>query len=150
MDKVKCIVVGAGPAGSGCAYALAKKGIEVVLLERGRTPGEKNVASFVILTPVLEYMIPDYRERAPLERNITRADTVFIGKNDVKVFQDQSYNYLDKPVCFSAFRGKFDAWFAGEAKHAGAQLITGMTVTDLIFDNKKVVGVKVGEGVVGV
>jgi len=143
MDKVKCIVVGAGPSGSACAYTLAKKGIEVVLLERGRTPGEKNVAAFVLITPVLDYLIPDWRERAPLERRIRRYDTVSIGRNDIKEFRDTTCS--EAPVVFSAFRGKLDAWFAQEAVNAGAELITGMTVTDLIFDNNKVVGVKVGD-----
>ena len=125
MDKVSCIVVGAGPAGAACAHALAKKGIEVVLLERGSQPGEKNVASFVIITPVLEYLIPDFRDKAPLERNIIRFETVAIGKHDYKVFQNQSYNFIDKPICYTAFRGPFDAWFAREAVGAGAELVTG-------------------------
>lgn len=50
MDKVECIVVGAGPAGAACALGLARKGIETVLLERGQEAGEKNVASFVLFT----------------------------------------------------------------------------------------------------
>jgi electron transfer flavoprotein-quinone oxidoreductase len=145
MDKVSCIVVGAGPAGAACAHALARKGIEVVLLERGREPGEKNVASFVLLTPVLEYLIPDFRDKAPLERNIIRFETVTIGKSDVKVFQNQSYNFIDNPFCYSAFRGPFDAWFAQEAVNAGANLIAGATVTDLIHDQGRVVGVRVGD-----
>jgi electron transfer flavoprotein-quinone oxidoreductase len=145
MDKVSCIVVGAGPAGAACAHALARKGIEVVMLERGSEPGEKNVASFVILTPVLEYLIPDFRDKAPLERNIIRFETVSIGNKDVKVFQNVSYNFIDNPYCYSAFRGPFDAWFAQEAVSAGAELVTGMTVTDLIYDQNRVVGVKVGE-----
>lgn len=145
MDKVKCVVVGAGPAGAACAHALARKGIEVVLLERGSVPGEKNVASFVILTPVLEYFIPDFRDRAPLERNIIRFETATIGKYDYKVFQDQSYNFIDNPICYTAFRRPFDAWFAQEAVDAGAELVTGMTVTDLIYDQGRVVGVRVGE-----
>jgi electron transfer flavoprotein-quinone oxidoreductase len=145
MDKVKCIVVGAGPAGAACAHALARKGIEVVLLERGNEPGEKNVASFVVLTPVLEYLIPDFRDRAPLERNIIRFEAATIGKRDYKVFLNQSYNFIDEPICYTAFRGPFDAWFAQEAVDAGAELVTGMTVTDLIHDQGRVVGVRVGE-----
>jgi flavin-dependent dehydrogenase len=54
MDKVHCIVAGGGPAGAACAYGLSKKGIETVLIERGRSPGEKNVAPVVLFTDVLE------------------------------------------------------------------------------------------------
>ncbi|MCF8070415.1 MAG: FAD-dependent oxidoreductase [Desulfobacterales bacterium] len=145
MDKVTCIVVGAGPAGSACAYTLAKKGIEVVLLERGRRPGEKNVAGFVLFTSVLEHLIPDFRKRAPLERNVTRFDTVDINCGSVKTFHDYNYNFIDDPISFTAFRSKFDNWFAREAVKAGAELITGMTVTDLIIENDRVVGVKIDD-----
>lgn len=145
MEKVKSIVVGAGPAGSACAYTLAKKGIEVVLLERGQTPGEKNVAGFVLFTPVLEYLIPDCRDKAPTERNITRFDFIDIDGNDFRIFQNYYHSYRDDPICFSAFRSKFDAWLATEAENAGAELVAGVTVTDLILDGGRVVGVKVGD-----
>jgi electron transfer flavoprotein-quinone oxidoreductase len=85
MDKTTCIVVGAGPAGAACAYALATKGIETVLLERGREPGEKNVAAFVLFTDVLEHLIPDFMDDAPFERNIVRTDQVLLGEKDAKL-----------------------------------------------------------------
>jgi electron transfer flavoprotein-quinone oxidoreductase len=145
MDKVKSIVVGAGPAGSACAYTLAKKGIDVVLLERGQAPGEKNVAGFVLFTPVLEHLIPDWRDRAPTERNITRFDTVDTDGKDFRLFQNYYSSYRDDPICFSAFRSKFDAWLAAEAESVGAELVTGVTVTDLIVDDDRVVGVRVDD-----
>jgi electron transfer flavoprotein-quinone oxidoreductase len=145
MEKVKSIVVGAGPAGSACAYTLAKKGIEVVLLERGQAPGEKNVAGFVLFTPVLEYLIPDCRDKAPTERNITRLDTIDTDGNDYRISQNYFFGYRNDPICFSAFRSKFDAWFAAEAVDAGADLVTGVTVTDLIVDDGRVVGIRAGE-----
>ncbi|WP_243545136.1 FAD-dependent oxidoreductase [Pseudodesulfovibrio tunisiensis] len=40
-DKFDAIVVGAGLAGSTCAYLLAKAGLEVVVVERGNFPGAK-------------------------------------------------------------------------------------------------------------
>jgi electron transfer flavoprotein-quinone oxidoreductase len=145
MEKVKSIVVGAGPAGSACAYTLARKGIEVTLLERGQIPGEKNVAGFVLFTPVLECLIPDFRDKAPVERNISRFDLIDTDGNDYKVYQNYYHSYRDDPICFSAFRSKFDAWLASEAENAGADLITGVTVTDLIFDDGRVVGVRVDD-----
>ena len=42
-EKFDVIVVGAGPAGTACAYTLAKAGVNVLLLERGEYPGSKNV-----------------------------------------------------------------------------------------------------------
>jgi electron transfer flavoprotein-quinone oxidoreductase len=42
-DKFTAIVVGAGPAGSTAAFLLAKEGHEVILVEKGTTPGSKNM-----------------------------------------------------------------------------------------------------------
>jgi len=145
MDKVTCIVVGAGPAGSTCAFALAQKGIETVLLERGRVPGEKNVASFVLYISVLEKLIPNFRQDLPVERNIVRTDFMYCGKHDTKSLQSYNYRYIDNPMAFTAFRRKFDSWLAQKAADAGVQLINSMKVTDLIKDEGQVVGIKVGQ-----
>ena len=40
-DKFDVIIVGAGPAGSACAYTLAKAGKNVLVIERGDTRGVK-------------------------------------------------------------------------------------------------------------
>jgi len=47
-ERFDCVVVGAGPAGTTCAYTLAKAGLSVVLLERGETPGSKNVMGGIL------------------------------------------------------------------------------------------------------
>lgn len=143
MDKVRCIIVGAGPAGSACALALARKGIETVLIERGRDPGDKSVASFVLFPGVLKHLLPNYRDEAPLERSVTGFTFWQLGKTDLLNFQTNNYQYLDDPVGFTAFKSRFDAWFAGKATEAGVELITGRTVTDLIIEDKRIIGIKV-------
>lgn len=145
MEKTTCIVVGAGPAGSACALSLARKGIETVVLERGRVPGEKNVSSFVLYMEELKRLIPDWKDDLPVERNIIRTDQAIFTGDDVKMITSYNYKCIDNPVTFSAFRGKFDAWFAKKAADAGAEIITGMTFTDLIIDKGQVVGVKVDD-----
>ena len=145
MDKVQCVVVGAGPAGSACALNLARKGIETVLLERGRRAGEKNVASFVLFTPVLDRLIPDFRDEAPLERLVSDHSFVYLGEKDMLQFRFRLNEHLEKELAYTAYRSKFDAWFAGKAEEAGAELLTGVLVTDLIVENGKVAGVRIGD-----
>ena len=67
-----CVVVGAGPAGSAAALQMARDGLDVVLLERGRRSGEKNVMSGVLFTDTLCSLVPDFQERAPLQRRSAR------------------------------------------------------------------------------
>lgn len=42
-EKFEVIIVGAGPGGSASAYSLAKMGFNVLMVERGKYPGAKNV-----------------------------------------------------------------------------------------------------------
>lgn len=145
MDKVTCIVVGAGPAGSACALSLARKGIETVLLERGRVPGEKNVSSFVLYTSELNRLIPDFRDDLPVERTVVRTDQVILSPVDAKALQSYNYRWAADPLAFTAFRRRFDAWFAKKAVDQGVQLICGMKVNDLIKDGDRVLGIRVEE-----
>ena len=62
------IVVGAGPAGSSTALALARSGLNVALLERGEYAGAKNVSGAALYAPcLLADLLPNYWEEAPVE-----------------------------------------------------------------------------------
>ena len=58
-------MVGAGPAGSAAALALARAGRSVVLVERGPFPGSKNVYGGVVYGRVLDGIVPDWWEEVP-------------------------------------------------------------------------------------
>ena len=47
-EKFDVIVVGAGVAGIAAAYTLAKGGLKVLQIERGETPGSKNVQGAIL------------------------------------------------------------------------------------------------------
>ncbi len=145
MDKTQCVVVGAGPAGSACALSLARKGIETVLLERGQRAGEKNVASFVLMTPVLDRLIPAFRDEAPLERLVSDHCLAYLGEKDMLQMRLRLHEHTERGLAYTAYRSKFDAWLAGKAAEAGAELLTGVLVTDLIVENGRVAGVRIGD-----
>jgi len=143
-DKVDVIVVGAGPAGSAAALVLAQKGLEVALLERGSKPGSKNMFGGILFTTVLSQILPDFINEAPLERHISRRRFSLLSKENEMSFEFGSRTFDEPPYnhSFSAFRVPFDAWFASKAEAAGAMLLCGTFVEDLVWEKGKVSGVK--------
>ncbi|MFP3280640.1 MAG: FAD-dependent oxidoreductase, partial [Vulcanisaeta sp.] len=56
--KFDVIVVGAGPAGLTAAQQLANRGFKVLVVERGKKPGSKNVFGGRIYAHVLDKLYP--------------------------------------------------------------------------------------------
>lgn len=61
-SKYDLIVVGAGPGGSTAAKFAAEKGLKVLLLERARTPGEKNMSGSYLFRNVCEELFPGFQK----------------------------------------------------------------------------------------
>ena len=73
------IIVGAGPAGSAAALITARAGLKVLLIERGEYPGAKNVSGAVFYgSAILNDLIPNWWEQAPIERYVCRRELVMI------------------------------------------------------------------------
>jgi electron transfer flavoprotein-quinone oxidoreductase len=145
-DKFDAIVVGAGLAGSAAAIKLAQAGLSVVVIERGQFPGSKNLSGGVLYGRVLEQLIPNYWEEAPIERYITdevvtfmTGDTAFNVDFKNQAFAKAPYNG------FTVLRSKFDRWLSEQAEAAGAMLVPGIRVDSLIRDGGKVIGVTAGD-----
>jgi electron transfer flavoprotein-quinone oxidoreductase len=146
-EKFDAIIVGAGPAGSACAYTLAKAGKSVLMIERGNTPGSKNITGGRVYTYALELLEPGIWEEAALERRVTHEQMMMINKEQtVKIdFSNPAYNpkgYL--PQSFTVLRAVFDEWLAAKAEERGVILACGIKVDDIIVDSGRVVGVKAG------
>ena len=104
-EKFDAIVVGAGPAGNAAAYTMAKAGLSVLQLERGETPGTKNVQGAILYADALERIIPDFRDDAPLERHVIEQrmwvldEKSFIGTN----YRSDAFN-SDQPNRYTILR----------------------------------------------
>ncbi|QSR89465.1 FAD-dependent oxidoreductase [Methylacidiphilum caldifontis] len=142
-EKFDCIVVGAGPGGTAAAYTLAKAGLNVIQLERGEYPGSKNVQGAVLYAHSLEKMIPDFRKDAPLERFVAE-QRIWIVDGDSYVGTTHRANSLNWQTAdrYTILRAQFDRWFSKKAQEAGVLLICETTVTDLIKENNRVIGVR--------
>jgi len=139
------IIVGAGPAGSLAALKLARSGINVCLLERGKYPGAKNMFGGLLHnTSVLNEMVPDFEERAPLERHVYKKSLAFMTPEAAVSLNFENENF-DKPPFngYTVFRPAFDKWLAEEAVKAGALLLCECTAEDVIKKDGWIAGVTV-------
>ena len=117
------------------------------VIERGEYPGAKNVFGGVVYKWPLEKLVPKFWESAPLERRMVDHRLVILDKEAgfTVSFRDDHLGEEARGG-FTALRSKFDPWFAQKAEEAGAVLITGMPVSDVILQDGRVVGVRTGEG----
>ncbi|MCB2211339.1 FAD-dependent oxidoreductase [bacterium] len=147
-EEFEVLIIGAGPSGISAAIALARAGVEVVVLERGEYPGAKNVYGGILFTHQLLKLLPDAIDSAPFERAVTRRRFGALGDDrevamDLKVghWREKPYNHT-----MTALRGRFDRWFAEQAEEEGAQVFAGFMASELLVENGRVVGVKVKPG----
>jgi len=139
------VIVGAGPAGSLAALKLARAGLSVVMVERGSSPGSKNMFGGLLHnTPVLNDLLPDFAEKAPLERRVYKKALAFMTPQSIVSLTFENENF-DSPPCngYTVFRPAFDGWLANEAVKAGALLLGDCAAEDIIRENGRVAGVTV-------
>jgi geranylgeranyl reductase family protein len=118
VPKYDTIVVGAGPAGSTCAYRLAQAGASVLLLDRARFPRDKPCGGGVTgraarllpfpLDPVVEDVCTSVRLRLGYGSWIERGN--------------------GKPLVAMTQRHRLDAYLAEQAVRAGAKFRAGTRV----------------------
>jgi electron transfer flavoprotein-quinone oxidoreductase len=142
-QQFDAIVVGAGPAGSSAALAMARTGLRVALIERGEYAGAKNVSGAALYAPgLLAELLPNYWEEAPVERFLTRRVISLLGQESALSIDFRTNHFAQPPYNgFTIIRPKFDRWLADRAQQAGATLITSTVVDDLLYEREQVVGV---------
>lgn len=143
-EKFDAIVVGAGLAGSTVALKLAKAGLQVLLVERGNYAGAKNMSGGRLYTHTLEKLLPDFREKAPLERKITK-ERISILEGNRGTTVDFTSEMATLSESYSVLRGTFDRWLCEEAENEGAMVVSGIQANELLKDGNRVVGIRSGE-----
>lgn len=109
------IVVGAGPAGSFCAYTLARAGLSVALVEKATLPRPK-VCGGALSRKTLDLAGCDLS--SVIHHRVNRATLTYRNETSAVVRLD------DAAACMT-IRAEFDAFLADRARAAGAQLLDG-------------------------
>ncbi len=112
------IVVGSGPAGATVSAALARKGADVLVLEKERLPRYKCCAGGVTVRAA-QMLDLDVRQLA--EDAVTDMSVAFKGS--------QTYiGHSGEPIIYTVMRDKFDHALVTRAQQAGATIVDGQTV----------------------
>lgn len=139
------IVVGAGIAGSITALQLARAGLEVALVERGDTPGSKNLSGGVFYCDVMTEVFPNFAAVAPIERRITRNNLTFLTPTGHVGLDIADRTLVEPANAVSVRRAVLDPWLAEQAEDAGVAVVPGMLVDRVLTEDGRVCGVAVGE-----
>jgi geranylgeranyl reductase family protein len=124
MATYDAIVVGAGPAGSTCAYRLASAGASVLLLDRARFPRDKPCGGAVTaralrelpveIDDVVEREVSSFELRLRHRRGFSRAAPV--------------------PLAYMTQRRRLDSYLVSRAVDAGAELREGAAACQIRQD----------------
>jgi electron transfer flavoprotein-quinone oxidoreductase len=139
-SKFDVAVAGGGPAGLSCAYTLAKRGFKVVVLERGRTPGGKNLFGGRVYSSPLEKVYENFRKEAPIERWVKR-ERMSMMAEDGTLSIDYNSNMS---TSFTTYLSKLVAWMASKAESQGAVVVTDVRVDEVLMEDGRAVGVVAG------
>lgn len=147
MADFDVIVVGAGVCGSTAAARMAQKGLNVLLVDRAKPIGSKNLSGGVIWGHDLDEVFPNWWKEGPVERPITTKGVNFLTKDSGFTAQFGTEEWKQEPYnAFSVLRARFDLWLSEQAAKAGAMVVDGVNVEHLAIEEKngirKVTGVQ--------
>jgi electron transfer flavoprotein-quinone oxidoreductase len=143
------IVVGAGIAGCVTAHELARQERSVLLIERGESPGSKNLSGGVLYSRSIQKVFPGFLDEAPVERRITRNYINFLNAESSVAIDYKDTRLADPVNAVTVLRAKLDPWLAEKCEEAGALIMPGVRVDRVLTEDgasgKRVVGVQAGE-----
>lgn len=139
MSDAQVIVVGGGPGGASTAWQLARRGVDVLVLDRARFPRDKPCAEY--LSPEASRVLSamgaldecESAGAAHLAGMIVRAPGGarihgdFVAAHGFRGFRDSG---------LALRRTLLDAILLDRARRAGARVVEGVRVTDVVRDSR--------------
>ena len=130
MDTCDVLIVGGGPAGSACAWALHRAGLDVVVMDRATFPRDKVCAGWITpqVVDALRLDTNEYRQG--------RTFQPFAGFRVGLVGADRTVETrYDTAVSFGIRRCEFDEYLL---RRSGARLTLGAPAAAIVRDGAAV------------
>jgi halogenation protein CepH len=145
QESFDVVVIGGGPGGSSAGAYLARHGLRVLILEREHFPRFH----------IGESLLPagwDLWEKLGVTKAVEEAGFVLkqgimfgmFEKPEVKLLTAEYPQYFVHPWTFHVERAKFDELLLNNARAQGAEAREGWTVSEVIFEGDRAVGVLAG------
>lgn len=131
---VQVIVVGAGPAGAATAYHLAQAGVSVLVLEKATFPRDKICGDGLTPVAVKEILALGINPLNEPGWQVNRGLTVLGGGHEITLPWAKTPSL--PPYGLTRARESLDHRLIQQAQSAGAHLLEGITVTDLLTDHR--------------
>lgn len=144
MEKIDVVIVGGGVSGLACAYKLAEKDLQVIVVERGDFPGSKNVTGGRLYMMPIREMVGDMLDGAPFERRVVRERWSLLGEGNSVGIDLTSESFRKEEHSYTVLRSTFDRWLGDKLMEKGVFVIPKYRVDDLLREGNKVVGIKAG------
>ena len=133
------IVVGAGPCGISAAIEIAQAGKKVVLLDRAKYIGSKNMYGGAIYKTALKEIFQDDFNTLPYERIINSHSWAFLNNTGSVCI---TYQDDENKEAYAVKRSSLEKWMIDIAKKRGVYFAPNTLVKNLIQQNGYVVGVE--------
>jgi electron-transferring-flavoprotein dehydrogenase len=147
--EVDVLVVGAGPAGLAAAVRLRQlakergNDVSVMVIEKGGDIGNHGISGAVVDPRALDELLPDWKATAPFESPVT-SDALWFMTAGAK------FNLPPPPVLrnhgkYVASLQKLTKWMGTVAEEHGADVFPAFPGQELLWDEERVVGVRIGD-----
>ncbi len=151
------LIVGGGPAGLSCALRLTQlirarneEGLEssplsaenIYILEKAGELGAHNLSGAVLDPRALRELIPDFEQRdAPLKTPVT-ADAVYFFTAGGEWRLPVNPPFFNNHGNYIVSLNRLVKWLGEQAEAAGVTIFTGFSGMEVLYDGRRVVGVR--------